>query len=124
MMTHPEMVSNYGEFDCELMQVGDGKIVTKRGAEGYQILGLMPGVHGENGVGIAFKVADGDASRMNDALESSVRVRPAVTLEILSQLKALNETQLQALARFGPKKLIKNHRGVQTGESYPVFQLA
>ena len=124
MTAHPEMISNYGEFDCELMTVGAGRIVTKRGAEGFQIIGLMPGVYGENGVGIAFKVADGDASRMNEELESSGRVRPAVTLEILRQLQALNETQLQSLAKFGPVKQIKNHRGLLTGQSYPLFQLA
>ncbi|MDO8754316.1 MAG: asparaginase, partial [Anaerolineales bacterium] len=124
MIVHPEMVSNHGEFDCELMKVGAGRLITKRGAEGFQIIGLMPGVYGENGVGIAFKVTDGDASRMNDELESSARVRPAVTLEILRQLKTLNETQLQSLAKFGPTKQIKNHRGILTGKSYPVFQLA
>ena len=124
MMAHPQMVSNEGEFDCELMKIGAGKVITKRGAEGFQILGLMPGVFGEHGVGIAFKVTDGDASRMNDELESSARVRPAVTLEILRQLKALNETQLKSLAKFGPGKQIKNHRGLVTGESRPAFQLA
>ena len=124
MTTQPEMVSNYGEFDCELMKAGAEKIVTKRGAEGFQIIGLMPGVYGENGVGIAFKVTDGDASRMNDDLESSTRVRPAVALEILRQLKALNEAQLKSLAGFGPTKQLKNHRGLVTGESHPVFQLA
>jgi L-asparaginase II len=123
MTAHPEMVSNYGEFDCELMKTGEGKIVTKRGAEGFQIIGLMPGVYGENGVGIAFKVMDGDASRMNNALEYTTRGRPAITLEILRQLKALNDEQLLSLARFGPKKQIKNHRDTVTGESYPVFQL-
>jgi L-asparaginase II len=123
MTTHPEMVSNYGEFDCELMQIAAGKIVTKRGAEGFQIIGLMPGLCGENGMGIAFKVTDGDASRMDDDLESSTRVRPAVTLEILRQLKALNEAQLKSLAKFGPTKQIKNHREITTGESYPVFKL-
>ncbi len=124
MIAHPEMVSNFGEFDCELMKACEGKVVTKRGAEGFQLIGLMPGVHGECGVGIAFKVTDGDASRMNDALESSARVRPAVTLEILRQLKALNESQLQSLKKFGPRKQITNHRGLVTGESYPAFQLA
>ncbi len=124
MTAHPEMVSNYGEFDCELMKVGEGRIVTKRGAEGFQIIGLMPGVYGENGVGIAFKVTDGDASRMNDELEFSSRVRPATTLEILRQLKVLDEGQLQSLAKFGPTKQIKNHRGILTGESHPLFQLA
>ena len=106
------------------MQAGEGRIVTKRGAEGFQLIGLMPGVYGEYGVGIAFKVTDGDAARMNDELESSVRVRPAVTLEILRQLKALNDTQLKSLEAFGPKKQLTNHRGLVTGESYPAFQLA
>jgi L-asparaginase II len=125
MMAHPEMVSNHGEFDCELMKVGAGKIVTKRGAEGFQILGLMPGVLGKNspGVGIAFKVIDGDSSSMNTSLESTAKVRPAVTLEILKQLKALNEKQLAALARFGPEKPIKNYAGLLTGRSIPAFKL-
>lgn len=123
MTAHPEMVSNFGEFDCELMKVGKGKIVTKRGAEGFQIVGIMPGVIGERGVGIAFKVTDGDAGRMNDALQWSPRVRPAVTLEVLRQLKALDEAQLDALANFGPEKVLKNYAGIVTGRSKPVFEL-
>lgn len=123
MTTHPEMISNHGEFDCELMKVGAGRIVTKRGAEGFQLIGLMPAVYSENGVGIAFKVTDGDSSHMNDNLESSTRVRPAITLEILRQLQALNESQLQSLAKFGPTKQIRNYRGLLTGESHPLFQL-
>ena len=123
MMAHPEMVSNYGEFDCELMKVGAGKIVTKRGAEGFQIIGLMPGVYGENGIGIAFKVTDGDAAHMNDNLESTPRVRPAITLEILRQLNILDEAQLQSLAKFGPEKTLKNYAGLVTGKSQPVFKL-
>jgi L-asparaginase II len=125
MMTHPEMVSNVGEFDCELMKVGDGRIVTKRGAEGFQIVGLMPGLLGKDsrGVGIAFKVIDGDSSSMNLLLESTTKVRPAVTLEILRQLKVLNEKQLAALSRFGPEKTIKNYAGRPTGKSTPVFKL-
>ena len=123
MAAHPEMVSNYGEFDCELMQLAAGKVVTKRGAEGFQIMGLMPGVHGELGVGIAFKVTDGDAAHFGDDLESRTRVRPATTLEILRQLKALTDAQLQTLAKFGPKKVLKNYAGLVTGESYPAFVL-
>jgi L-asparaginase II len=123
MTTHPEMISNHGEFDCELMSAGAGRIVTKRGAEGFQIIGLMPGVYGENGVGIAFKITDGDASHMNEDLESNTRVRPATSLEILRQLKALNENQLKSLAKFGPTKQLKNYRGLLTGESHPVFDL-
>jgi len=123
MTSHPEMISNYGEFDCELMRIGAGQIVSKRGAEGFQSIGLMPGVYSENGIGITFKITDGDGSRMNDDLETTTRVRPAITLEILRQLKILNESQLQSLASFGPTKQLKNHRGLLTGESHPVFQL-
>jgi L-asparaginase II len=125
MMAHPEMVSGYGEFDEQLMKVGEGKIVTKRGAEGFQIIGIMPGVLSPDspGVGIALKVSDGDASRMADDLTMSNRVRPAVTVEILRQLGAISSEQEQALAAFGPVKEIKNHRGIVTGQSRPVFQL-
>ncbi len=123
MTSHPEMISGPGEFDCELMKVGRGKIVTKRGAEGFQITGLLPGVVGERGLGIAFKVMDGDPGRMNDKLEFSARVRPAVTLEILRQLGALDEKQLQSMADFGPKRVLKNYAGLVTGESHPVFEL-
>lgn len=124
MTSHPEMISGYGEFDEQLMKAADGKIVCKRGAEGYQIVGLLPGVLGSDspGMGIAFKVSDGDASRMGSGLESRNRVRPAVTLEILRQLGALSSKQGQALAGFGPEKSITNHRGVVTGKSHPVFK--
>jgi len=125
MTSHSEMVSGYGEFDCELMKVGQGMIVCKRGAEGFQIVGLLPGALGKDspGVGIAFKVSDGDASRKDVNLESSSRVRPAVTLEILHQLGALSSEQEQTLGRFGPVKSIQNHRGIVTGRSYPIFEI-
>ena len=123
MTSHPEMISGPGEFDCELMKAGGGRLLTKRGAEGFQITGILPGVIGERGLGIAFKVMDGDPSRMNDKLEFSARVRPAVTLEILRQLGALDAAQLNELSAFGPSLPIKNHRGLVTGESYPVFNL-
>jgi L-asparaginase II len=125
MTSHSEMVSGFGEFDCELMKVGNGKILTKRGAEGFQAVGLMPGALGADsrGLGIAFKVSDGDAARMGEDLSSRNRVRPAVTLEILRQLGALNDLQMKQLAEFGPTLPIKNHREIVVGESRPVFKL-
>ncbi len=124
MTTFPEMVSNHGEFDCELMKAAAGRIITKRGAEGFQIIGLIPDSPESRGIGIAFKVVDGDASRMNDNLESSSRVRPAVALEILRQLSALNDALLKSLEKFGPQKTVRNYAGLVTGKSYPVFKLA
>jgi L-asparaginase II len=125
MSTHPEMVSGYGEFDERLMSVGEGKIITKRGAEGFQIVGILPGgIRPDSpGVGIALKVSDGDPARMADDLTFHNRVRPAVTLEILRQLGALSSAQEQVLAEFGPVKQVRNHRGLVTGQSHPVFEL-
>jgi len=68
-------------------------------------------------------VSDGDASHKSDTLESSNRVRPAVTIEILRQLGAISSKQEQALAGFGPVKSIQNHRGIVTGQTRPVFEL-
>ncbi len=126
MTSHPEMISGYNEFDCSLMQTGKGSIVCKRGAEGFQTVGLMPGVLsvGSPGVGIAFKVSDGDITFRTLNIEPRNRVRPAVTLEILRQIGALSAAQLKELSEFGPTLPIKNHRGIVTGESRPAFQLA
>ncbi len=125
MTRYPEMVSGFGEFDCELMKTCEGRVVTKRGAEGFQIIGLLPGVLSPDapGIGIAFKVTDGDASRISMDLRASTRVRPTVTLEILRQLDVLTAAQLEKLAAFGPGKQILNHRGLVTGQSKPVFTL-
>jgi L-asparaginase II len=125
MTSHPEMISGENEFDCRLMQVGQGKIVCKRGAEGFQAVGLMAGVLGPGapGVGITFKVSDGDLLFRTINIEPMNRVRPAVTLEILRQIGALDEAQLKELADLGPTLPIKNHRGTVVGESRPAFQL-
>ncbi|MBI1794554.1 MAG: asparaginase [Chloroflexi bacterium] len=124
MMTHPEMISGPSEFDCRLMQVGKGKIICKRGAEGFQAIGLLPGALGaaSPGIGITFKVSDGDLLFRTLKIEPLNRVRPAVTLEILRQIGALNDSQMKELAEFGPTLPIKNHRGIVVGESRTAFK--
>jgi L-asparaginase II len=125
MTTYPEMISAFGEFDEQLMRAGQGQIVCKRGAEGYQIIGLLPNVLSADspGIGIALKVSDGDASRTSLDLIHTTRVRPAITLEILHQLGALSSEQERSLASFGPVLPVKNHRGLITGQSRPSFEL-
>ncbi len=125
MTGNPEMISGSDEFDCRLMQTGKGQILCKRGAEGFQAIGLRPGVLGPGspGVGITFKVSDGDLSFRKLNIEPFNRVRPAVTLEILAQIGALSLAQMGELAEFGPTLPIKNHRGIVVGESRPAFTL-
>lgn len=126
MTTHPEMISGANEFDCRLMQATPGRMVCKRGAEGYQAIGVMPGVIGEGspGVGIAFKVSDGDLLFRTINIEPKNRVRPAVTLEILRQIGVLSAEELRALSDFGPSLPVKNNRGATVGISRAVFQLS
>lgn len=125
MTSHPEMISGPTEFDYRLMQVGADKIVCKRGAEGYQAIGLMPGALNPDspGIGITLKIMDGDLGQRRLDLTAYSRVRPAVMLEVLKQLGALSAAQLNKLAEFGPVKSVKNHRGILVGESRPVFTL-
>jgi len=116
MVSNPDMVCGPGKFDTRLMEVTAGKIVSKGGAEGYQQIGIMPGViyPGSPGMGIATKISDGDLKG---------RARPAVILEILRQLGAITPDELEALSDFGPSFPVINWRGIVVGEAIPVFKL-
>ena len=116
MTSFPEMVSGKDRFDTCLMEIGQGRIVSKGGAEGYQGIGIMPGTLNEAspGLGIAIKISDGD---LRD------RVRPAVSVKILHNLGALDDTDLEALDTFKPRTHLKNWRGVVVGHSQPNFKL-
>jgi L-asparaginase II len=116
MLAHPEMVGGPQRFDTLLMQTAGGRILAKGGAEGFQALALRQGVlaPGSPAVGIALKIADGDARGW---------VSHAVTLEVLRQLGVLSLEELDRLAEFGPVRSITNWRGLSVGESGPVFDL-
>lgn len=116
MMANPDMVGGPGRFDTRLMGVGQGRIVAKGGAEGYQGVGLMPGALGPGSpaLGIALKISDGD-------LKS--RARPAVTLEVLRQLGALSASELGLLSEFGPATPVHNWRKIVVGQAHPRFEL-
>lgn len=116
MSSHPEMVGGPTAFDTQLMKVTGSKLVCKGGAEGYQTLGLLPGALGPGSpaLGLAFKVSDGDLNG---------RARPAITLEILRQLGAVDEAELAQLAKYGPSFDIFNFRKLRVGQLYPAFTL-
>lgn len=84
MIKHPEMVGGKERFDTDLMEVFQGNIVAKAGAEGVQCLGIV-----ELGIGIAVKVEDGNA-----------RATSVVAMEVLRQLGVGNEAIFQKLESY------------------------
>lgn len=70
MTHHPNMVAGEGEFDTELMQLTEGALVSKSGAEGVQCIGRV----GE-GMGLAIKVMDG-----------AKRAKYAIAIHVLKQM--------------------------------------
>lgn len=117
MMSNPDMVGGPGKLDTCLMEITGGRMVAKGGAEGYQGIGLMPGALGPRSpsVGIAFKVADGDARG---------RIRPAVAIEILRQLGVLSRLELDLLSDYGPMFGVSNWRKLSVGLGRPIFTLS
>jgi len=116
MTSNPDMVGGPGRFDTRLMEVTQGRVVAKGGAEGYQGVGLMPGAlaPGSPAIGIASKIGDGDARN---------KVRSAVILEVMRLLGALSADELEALSEFGPRFPVHNWRKIIVGQAYPTFNL-
>lgn len=116
MTGHPDMVAGTGRFDTRLMQVTGGRILSKGGAEGYQAFAVRGGASGagSGGMGVAIKIADGDARGW---------ARPAVALEALRQLDVLSVDALAQLSEFGPGRSVRNVRDLEVGQGRPIFEL-
>jgi len=115
MTTWPNMVAGPGRFDTVLMTTTGGRIVAKGGAEGYQGMGILPGVMGigSPALGIAIKIGDGDLDG---------RALPTVALEVLRQLGAISTSELEALSEFGTRP-VYNWRKIIVGEARANFKL-
>jgi L-asparaginase II len=112
MTGSPGMVAGPGRFDTVFMDTKRGSILTKTGAEGYQIFGI-PAHNGKPGMGIALKISDGD---LDD------RARGLMGLEILRQLELVSADELSMMSSFFTKKLY-NWRKIDVGEIRPCFEL-
>jgi L-asparaginase II len=113
MTGHPEMIGGTRRrLDTDLMRVARGRLISKVGAEGVQLLGVLPNSHYPRGLGIAIKIEDGDTRRARDP----------VVIETLRQLGLLDEGQLAPLARYA-RSTVRNHRRLEVGEVRPCFQL-
>jgi L-asparaginase II len=106
MMAHPEMVSGEHRSDLALMQAGRGDWLTKIGAEGVQAIGVR-----SRGIGIALKVADGQKRGLYPAI-----------VAVLEQLGLVDAAARAILAPWG-RRVVRNYRGLETGEIRAVVEL-
>jgi len=92
-----------------IMQSLRGQVISKVGADGVYVAGVVPSAKWKTGLSIAFKIEDGDDKR----------ARPVVAIEVLRQLGILKGETLKNLAPMA----ITNRRGDLVGEVAATFDL-
>ncbi|MFN2530244.1 MAG: asparaginase [Pyrinomonadaceae bacterium] len=114
VMTHyPELIGGTADrLDTEIMKAAPGRLVSKVGAEGVYTSGILPCERWPRGLGLAFKIEDGDDHR----------ARPTVTIEALRQLGILHDGSLETVSRYAFFP-IKNRRQEVVGEVRAFFRL-
>lgn len=106
MTSYPEMVAGTKQFDTDLMAAFGKRIVSKGGAEGVHCFGDR-----ELGLGVALKVADGNA-----------RGTSVASMEVLKQLGIGSEKEWEKLKDYS-KVPVLNAREERIGEILPNFKL-
>ncbi len=101
MTSHPDLIGGTERLDTMLMQAAEGRIISKVGAEGVWLCGVLPSEQHPTGLAIALKIEDGDDRR----------ARPVVAVSLLKELGILSIDDLPELAPMP----IKNRRGDQVG---------
>jgi len=113
MTGHPEMVGGTRErFDTEVMRAGRRLVVSKIGAEGVYTAGVLPCERWPKGLGLAFKIEDGEDRR----------ARSTIAIESLRQLGVWDEDAVQRLSPYASFPVL-NHRGEIVGQIQPSFEL-
>jgi L-asparaginase II len=113
MISFPEMIGGTkSRLDTELIKAGNGRLISKIGAEGVYTIGVLPCDDWPSGLGLALKIEDGDDHR----------ARPPAVIEALRQLGVLTKQGLIALADYAPTA-ITNRRGERVGEARAAFAL-
>ena len=102
MVKFPELIGGNERLDTMLMQAAPGRIISKVGADGVWLCGVLPSEKYPTGLAIALKIEDGDDKR----------ARPVVAVEVLRQLGILSADDL---ADVSPMP-IKNRRGDVVGQ--------
>jgi L-asparaginase II len=109
MQAYPHLVSSRGALDDTLMRAGQGAIVSKGGAEGYQGLGVR--TPDGRTVGLALKIADGGP-----------RAKGPVVVAVLEALGLVDSATLERLEPLR-RPPIANRRNQVVGETRAVFEL-
>lgn len=101
MLKYPELIGGSTRLDTMLMQAAAGRIISKVGADGVWLCGILPCEQWPTGLSISMKVSDGDDHR----------ARPVAAAQILRKLGIL---AAEALPELSPMP-ITNRRGDSVG---------
>ena len=113
MTKYPEMIGGRAErLDTVIMQAARGGVVSKVGAEGVYTAAVLPCAEQRRGLGLAFKIEDGEDRR----------ARPTVVIEAMRQLGVLKDEALEAVKQYASFP-VKNRRGDTVGEVRASFEL-
>ncbi len=102
MKDHPQLVGGSERLDTMLMKAAKGAIISKVGADGVWLCGVLPSEKYPRGLSIALKVEDGDDKRG----------RPVAAVTILRELGILTKDELSEVS---PMQLT-NRRGDVVGK--------
>jgi L-asparaginase II len=109
MMNYPELIGGTERLDTLLMAAARGKFISKIGAEGVWLCGVLPSPKWTRGLGIAMKIDDGDDKR----------ARAVISVEVLRQLGIYDAGKLKEYSPLA----IKNRRGEIVGRTEANFKI-
>jgi L-asparaginase II len=113
MTKYPEMIGGRDErLDTVIMQAARGRVISKVGAEGVYTAAVLPCEEWPRGLGLAFKIEDGEDRR----------ARPVVAIESLRQLGVLKDGALEEVKQYASFP-VTNRRGEKVGEICAAFEL-
>ena len=113
MTAYPEIIGGTTDrLDTEMIRAGQGKLLSKVGAEGVYTAAVLPCSEWPRGFGLALKIEDGDDHR----------ARPTVVIESLRQLGVLKDESLEAVSRYAFFP-VRNRREEVVGEVRANFEL-
>jgi L-asparaginase II len=107
MSDNPHLIGGTDRLDTLVMEAARCPMISKVGAEGVYLAAVVLSDRWKTGLGIAFKIEDGEDNR----------ARPVVAVELLRRLGILDKTDLTEISPMP----VKNRRGDIVGRVVPAF---